>query len=269
MRTEAVVSTVNVLPTILDWFSVPYPSSRSSPKLTGKSLLPLTANPASTTAYTRAFSSHNLDEVSMYYPMGVVRTPQYRLINYHSPFPVAPTQLPLPLPRGPDSTTTPPSPWPRLNYHSPFPVTRTQLPLPLPRGPDSTTTPPSPWPRLNYHSPFPVALTQLPLPLPPPTIAGSPTFFTIVNNTRHNQPTGWFKSLAQYYFREQWELFDTDYDRFEMENDATDPAHSAVMESLRQELQAWQEATRDPWRCLPSAVLMGDCSCLPAGNREP
>ena len=61
-RTAALASSTDILPTVLDWFSLSHPSP--SLKLTGRSLLPLTADPANVTAFARVFSSHNLNDVS-------------------------------------------------------------------------------------------------------------------------------------------------------------------------------------------------------------
>lgn len=37
----------------------------------------------------------------------------------------------------------------------------------------------------------------------------SPTFQDLLNRTRLQEPTHWFKSLEQYYYRERWELYDS------------------------------------------------------------
>lgn len=37
----------------------------------------------------------------------------------------------------------------------------------------------------------------------------SPTFQDLLNRTRLQEPTHWFKSLQQYYYRERWELYDS------------------------------------------------------------
>lgn len=44
-------------------------------------------------------------------------------------------------------------------------------------------------------------------------------------------------------------------DPWETRNLASDPSHSAVLESLRQSLQKWQWETADPWVCGPDYVL--------------
>ncbi|XP_060715425.1 N-sulphoglucosamine sulphohydrolase [Tachysurus vachellii] len=89
---DAYVSLLDVTPTLLDWFSVPYPSyslsGRSPVHLTGRSLLPvLSSEPIWDTAY----SSQSLHEATMYYPMRSVRRGRYVLLhnlNYRSPFPI-------------------------------------------------------------------------------------------------------------------------------------------------------------------------------------
>ncbi|KAK7087182.1 N-sulphoglucosamine sulphohydrolase-like [Littorina saxatilis] len=129
----------------------------------------------------------------MYYPMRVVRTPQYRLIH-----------------------------------------------------------------NLNYKGPYGMATD----------IYGSPTFLDILNRTMTGQPTHWFKTLDQYYYRPQWELFDLHSDPQELHNLADDPGHQSVMNELRAELLSWQAQTHDPWRCLPGGELLNGPSCFPLDNGE-
>ena len=90
-ESAAQVSAVDLVPTVLDWFGVAYPDyklNRQPVKLTGRSLLPiLEQEPAM--GWDSVYASHNLHEVTMYYPMRVVRNRQYKLIhnmNSLSPF---------------------------------------------------------------------------------------------------------------------------------------------------------------------------------------
>ncbi|XP_029950991.1 N-sulfoglucosamine sulfohydrolase [Salarias fasciatus] len=98
---------------------------------------------------------------------------------------------------------------------------------------------------LHYRMPFPIDQD----------LYVSPSFQDLLNRTRLQQPTHWFKSLQQYYYRERWELYDTRTDPLETKNLASDPAFGAVLESLRQSLQKWQWETGDPWVCGPDYVL--------------
>lgn len=82
----------DLTPTILDWFSIPYPSysifGTKPVQLTGKSLLPALE---SEQPWATAFSSQSHHEVTMYYPMRAVQHQQFRLIhnlNYKMPFPI-------------------------------------------------------------------------------------------------------------------------------------------------------------------------------------
>lgn len=52
---------------------------------------------------------------------------------------------------------------------------------------------------LHYRMPFPVDQD----------LYVSPTFQDLLNRTRLQEPTHWFKSLEQYYYRERWELYDS------------------------------------------------------------
>ena len=85
------VSLTDIVPTVLDWFKIKYPTYKLLKKpvqLTGKSLLPvLVKEPQS--GFDTVYASHNLHEVTMYYPMRTVRNRQYKLIqnlNYKMPF---------------------------------------------------------------------------------------------------------------------------------------------------------------------------------------
>ena len=93
-QTEALASTTDIVPTILDWFNIKYPEYKLfGPNVTlqGKSLLPV-LNAEPTTGYDTAFSSHTFHECTMYYPMRVVRDKSHRLIhnlNFKMPYPIA------------------------------------------------------------------------------------------------------------------------------------------------------------------------------------
>ncbi|KAL3875901.1 hypothetical protein ACJMK2_033806 [Sinanodonta woodiana] len=90
---NTMVSLVDIVPTVLDWFSIQYPNYtllKHPVHLTGKSLLPiLKAEPKS--GFDTVYASHNLHEVTMYYPMRVVRDRNFKLIhnmNFRMPFPI-------------------------------------------------------------------------------------------------------------------------------------------------------------------------------------
>ena len=94
-KSNALVSTTDIVPTILDWFGLPFPNYTlpSRPNritLHGKSLLPLLQEePSWKEDWDEVYSSHNLHEITMYYPMRVLRTQQYKLIhnlNFRMPF---------------------------------------------------------------------------------------------------------------------------------------------------------------------------------------
>uniref|UniRef100_A0A671T9E7 N-sulphoglucosamine sulphohydrolase-like n=1 Tax=Sinocyclocheilus anshuiensis TaxID=1608454 RepID=A0A671T9E7_9TELE len=163
---QAYVSLLDITPTILDWFSLPYPSyslsGGRSIELTGRSLLPaLISEPSWVTVY----ASQSLHEVTMFYPMRTIHQGRYRLLH-------------------------------NMHYRMPFPIDQ------------------------DFYV--------------------SPTFQDLLNRTQSGQPTGWFKTLKEYYYRERWELFD-------IQSDPT--------ESLKDQLLKWQWQTEDPWVCEPDAVL--------------
>ncbi|NWX91098.1 SPHM sulfohydrolase, partial [Nothoprocta pentlandii] len=89
---QAVASLLDLTPTILDWFSIPYPTysifGRKEVQLTGKSLLPALEREQ---PWATAFSSQSHHEVTMYYPMRAIQHQQFRLVhnlNYRMPFPI-------------------------------------------------------------------------------------------------------------------------------------------------------------------------------------
>ncbi|XP_046845855.1 N-sulphoglucosamine sulphohydrolase-like isoform X2 [Xenia sp. Carnegie-2017] len=96
-RSDALISLLDITPTVLDWFKVTYPKYKifgpNMVSLSGKSLLPLIqeSKPDTTKIHDEIFASHNLHEVTMYYPSRVVRTKRFKLIhnlNFLMPFPI-------------------------------------------------------------------------------------------------------------------------------------------------------------------------------------
>ncbi|XP_068178611.1 N-sulphoglucosamine sulphohydrolase [Antennarius striatus] len=93
--TQAYVSLLDITPTILDWFSVPYPSytlpgTPTTPvHLTGRSLLPaLISEPVD---WNTVYASQSLHEVTMFYPIRAIHQGTFHLLHnqhYRMPFPV-------------------------------------------------------------------------------------------------------------------------------------------------------------------------------------
>ncbi|XP_062936828.1 N-sulphoglucosamine sulphohydrolase isoform X2 [Cynocephalus volans] len=96
----------------------------------------------------------------------------------------------------------------------------------------------------------------------------SPTFQDLLNRTVAGQPTGWYKDLHHYYYRERWELYDDSRDPHETQNLAADPRYAQVLEVLKAQLAKWQWETHDPWVCAPDGVLEENLSpqCRPLHN---
>ncbi|XP_044253701.1 N-sulphoglucosamine sulphohydrolase [Tribolium madens] len=90
--TYSLTSLLDIVPTVLDWFNITEESNEIiNRKLTGKSLLPLLVEEPQNTTNEAIFASHNLHEVTMYYPMRMIRTHRYKLLhnlNYQTPFPI-------------------------------------------------------------------------------------------------------------------------------------------------------------------------------------
>lgn len=89
--TNAMTSQLDLLPTFLEWFGVSQSHGTNRVgSLTGKSLLPLLDSEPPETDLP-VYGSHNFHEVTMSYPMRVIRTKRYKLIhnlNYRSMFPI-------------------------------------------------------------------------------------------------------------------------------------------------------------------------------------
>lgn len=114
---------------------------------------------------------------------------------------------------------------------------------------------------INYRSPFPIDQD----------FYVSPTFQDILNRTLAKQPLPWYKNLNIYYDRPEWELYDLRADPAEMKNIAGKNSIKSVQEYLMAKLNEWLQATNDPWRCAPHAVLQDagefkdDPQCLTLG----
>ncbi|KAL8619253.1 hypothetical protein ACOMHN_050034 [Nucella lapillus] len=208
-QTSSLASLLDVVPTVLEWFGVDYPTYKLNGqpvKLTGQSLLP-TLFPLDSTSTSQAvtkeeqrtaiFASHDLHEVTMYYPMRVVRTGMFKLIH-------------------------------NLNFKMPFPIDQ------------------------DFYL--------------------SPSFQDILNRTRQKEKLPWYKTLKQYYYRPQWEMYDVVRDPKELVNLAYDASYSNALAMLKEQLVSWQNVTADPWICAPGGVLeyqgkyKGQPRCLPLDN---
>uniref|UniRef100_T1JAG0 Sulfatase N-terminal domain-containing protein n=1 Tax=Strigamia maritima TaxID=126957 RepID=T1JAG0_STRMM len=191
---EAMVSLLDIAPTILDWFNVTY---KGKIELSGRSLLPITQFEP-TSGWDEVFASQSLHEVTMYYPMRTVRTRRFKLIH-------------------------------NLANLSPFPIDQ------------------------DFYL--------------------SPTFRDILNRTHRNKPTNWYKTLKNYYFRAEWELYDLLIDPKELHNIIDDKALAREVSYLKHQLHSWQLNTTDPWICAPHGVLEPKISdgnkvfgCMPLYN---
>ncbi len=76
VRNEAMVSWIDIMPTILDWTDAPEPRDYALP---GRSLLPILAQ-EQPSGWDRVFASHSFHEIQQYYPMRALRTREYKYI---------------------------------------------------------------------------------------------------------------------------------------------------------------------------------------------
>ncbi|CAG9092855.1 unnamed protein product [Plutella xylostella] len=90
----AMVSLLDIFPTVLDWFKIPMAEEESN-DIWGsdkpKSLLPILEKEPVPTEQDAIFASQTHHEITMYYPMRAVRTRRYKLIhnlNFGMPFPI-------------------------------------------------------------------------------------------------------------------------------------------------------------------------------------
>lgn len=74
-RCRAMVSWIDVAPTILDWAHVAPPADYRY-KLPGRSLLPILGQP-DPQGWDRIFATHSFHEINQYYPMRAIRTRRY------------------------------------------------------------------------------------------------------------------------------------------------------------------------------------------------
>ncbi|KAJ8979325.1 hypothetical protein NQ317_006939 [Molorchus minor] len=97
--TNSLASLLDIVPTLLEWYNITIMKMtslkiillRKNGTLTGKSLLPLLVKEPDDKSKEAVFASHTLHEVTMYYPMRMIRTQRYKLIhniNFYSPFPI-------------------------------------------------------------------------------------------------------------------------------------------------------------------------------------
>lgn len=77
----------------------------------------------------------------------------------------------------------------------------------------------------------------------------------ILNKTKSHQNLEWFKTLKQYYNRDEWELYDIKHDPEELNNIALKASSKNIFEDLKTRLFNWQKDTNDPWLCSPHGVF--------------
>jgi N-sulfoglucosamine sulfohydrolase len=76
VRNNAMVSWIDIAPTILDWAGVSPPTTQ---RLAGRSVLPILEQ-SDPQGWDRVFASHVFHEIQQYYPMRALRTREYKYI---------------------------------------------------------------------------------------------------------------------------------------------------------------------------------------------
>ena len=88
VRNEAMVSWIDITPTILDWTGARAPGGV---RLAGRSLLPILGE-TRPSGWDRVYASHSFHEIQQYYPMRAMRTREFKyILNLAAalPFPIA------------------------------------------------------------------------------------------------------------------------------------------------------------------------------------
>jgi N-sulfoglucosamine sulfohydrolase len=88
VRNNAMVSWVDITPTILDWAHARAPKEQ---RLAGRTILPILEQ-TDPSGWDRVFASHGFHEIQQYYPMRALRTREYKyILNIAAPleFPIA------------------------------------------------------------------------------------------------------------------------------------------------------------------------------------
>ena len=90
-RSGAMVSWIDIAPTLLDWAGIALPEDEPHGPLPGRSLLPL-LDGAAATDRDAIYASHGFHEIDQYYPMRTVRTRRYQYVLNLAPelaYPIA------------------------------------------------------------------------------------------------------------------------------------------------------------------------------------
>lgn len=165
LTTDAMVTWADLTPTILDYTGAKCPPRY---RLHGRSFLGVLEQ-EHPEGWDEIYASHTFHEITMYYPMRVIRTPQFKYI---------------------------------LNLAHP---------LPYPFASD---------------------------------LFNSPTWQAVLER---GDSTFGKRAVEAYLQRPRHELYDLDSDPDEVKNLAADPMYAQTLARLQQRLQAWQQATKDPW----------------------
>ncbi|HEY0747438.1 MAG TPA: sulfatase [Steroidobacteraceae bacterium] len=164
----ALVSWIDVAPTILDWTRTSTPPGYRYAPLPGRSLLPILEQ-TDAAGFDRILATHSFHEINQYYPMRSIRTRQYSYF-------------------------------------------------------------------LNLEPSLEVPVAS--------DVQLSPSWKTLTSTPGAKLGK---RSLEAFRHRPSEELYDLTADPDEVVNLAADPAHSAVLGNLRQQVRDWRAATHDPW----------------------
>jgi N-sulfoglucosamine sulfohydrolase len=218
-QSDELVTSLDMLPTILDWAHVPLPSyvlNGVEVRYTGRSLLPVVRSaPAQPASYT--------------HPLLQTLTSMQNTMPSKSQLEAFGDAPPPPLPAN----------FSRV-FHS-FQLHEIQMYYPMravhARADASTT----------YHLIYNIA-HFLPYPIAS-DLWLAPAMQDLVERTQRGEETNWYRNFSNYLFtpREKYELFDLRNDPMELMNVANDPAYANVLQTLLTEIKAYQFATNDDW----------------------
>jgi len=230
IRTPVLASSIDLVPTWLDWLQLPLPNYTvlgTKIVYTGKSLLPYIG-----TDHHNQQQSYSSTISSISYPKHRVVQSQEEIQQYMVNLPLSTTSTPLPLPKNYSKIF---ASFQLHEIQEYFPM-RTVIAI----GDNGAHY------RLIYNIahwlPYPIASD----------LWSAPATQDLVNQYALNSSTTiWYRNISWYFYipdaRTAFELYDIVNDPMELQNVANNPAYSTIFTTLQQDIKTWQTVTNDDW----------------------
>ena len=232
VRSAALASTLDLLPTWLEWAGVPLPSYSLFGKVefTGRSLLPFIGAAGEDAAGAAAASaSANYGAAK---PTQPSHPPRHRLLMTAAEVAAAMRPAAAPLPLGANAT----------RVYGSFQLHEAQEYYPMRSvvAADNATG-------AHYRLIYNIA-NRLLYPIASDLYA-APAFQDLLNRTRAGEATRWYRNFSAYIgeSRPLYELYDLVADPQELSDTSADPAYAQVLATLQADILAWQTRTQDDW----------------------